>query len=146
MSISTRGYTQTLSKQIKIKTNDKDAGSVILTMKAEILEILSVTPAFVNLGKVDAGSIKNSGMTVLNKGKAPVSISRVTAKPESIISVLPDQAFILKPGEKKQLDITFNSGFSKGHTGGYVTLETDIENLPKKIIRVRAQVVEKKEP
>ncbi|MBN2298061.1 MAG: DUF1573 domain-containing protein [Deltaproteobacteria bacterium] len=144
--MSTRGYTKTLSKQIKIKTNDKDAGTVILAMKAEILEILSVTPAFVNLGKVEAGSIKNSEITLLNKGKATVSISRVTAKPESIITVSPDQAFILKPGEDKRLELTFNSGSSKGHTGGYVTLETDIEYLPKKIIRVRAQVVEKKEP
>jgi len=146
VGISTRGYTKTLSKQIKIRTNDRDAGTVILTMNARILEILSVDPPFVNLGKMAPGTIQGREVTVLNKGKDPVSISRITARPESTIGISPEQAFTLKPGEARKFEITFNSGALRGHAGGYVTLDTDLEYLPKKIIRVRAQVVEKKEP
>jgi len=146
VSISTRGYTSTLRKEIKIRTNDRDAGTVALTMNARVLEILSVNPPFVNLGKMAPGTIKSREVTVLNKGKDPVSISRITARPESTIGISPETAFTLKPGEARTMEITFNSGALRGHAGGYLTLETDLEYLPKKIIRVRAQVVEKKGP
>lgn len=143
VSISTRGYTKTLNKKIKIQTNDPDSSTVILTMRAKILEMLSVNPKMINLGKVFQGSSHKREFTVINKGKENISITRITTKPDSLVSVDPKEPFVLKPGDGKKFKLMFNSGMSKGHTGGYVSLETDLEYLPKKIIRVRAQVAEK---
>lgn len=144
VSMSTRGYTKTLNKQIKIQTNDPRAGLLRLTMKAKVHEILSVSPRLVNLGKVQKGSSHTRELQVENKGKDTVSITRIIAKPDTMITIAPAEPFILKPGEEKRFEITFNPGSAKGHTGGYVDLSTDMEYLPRKIIRVRAQVVEEK--
>ena len=146
VSMSTRGYTKTLNKQIKIQTNDPQAGLVILTMEARILEVLSVAPRLVNFGKVYRGSTHAQALTVKNKGKDPVEISRITARPETMVAISPTKPFTLKPGEERQFELTFNTGTAKGHTGGYISLFTNVEYLPEKIIRVRAQVVEEKKP
>jgi hypothetical protein len=146
VSMSTRGYTRSLNKQIKIQTNDPKAGLVILTMEAKVFEVLSVVPHLVNFGKVDQGSNHKRELTVKNKGKAPIAISQITAKPDTMITISPAEPFTLNPGEEKQFELRFNPGTSKGHTGGYVSLITDIEYLQNKVIRVRAQVVEKKNP
>ena len=146
VSMSTRGYTKSLNKQIKIQTNDPEAGLVILTMEAKILEVLSVAPHLVNFGKVYRGSTHTQALTVKNKGKDPITISRITAKPDPMVAISPTKPFTINPGEERQFELTFNTGTAKGHTGGYISLFTNVEYLPEKIIRIRAQVVEEKKP
>ena len=146
VSMSTRGYIKSLHKQIKIQTNDPEAGLVKVTMEAKILEVFSVAPRLVNFGKVHQGTTHSRPLTVKNKGKDPITISKITAKPGTMIVVSPANAFTLSPGEERHFEITFNPGSSKGHTGGYISLFTDIEYLPKKIVRIRALVVEGQKP
>jgi hypothetical protein len=146
VSMSTRGYTKTLNKHIKIQTNDPEAGLVKLTMEAQVHEVLSVAPRLVNFGKVYQGSTQTRALRVKTKGKDPITISQITAKPDTMVALSSTKPFTLNPGEERQFELTFNPGTSKGHTGGYISLFTNIEYLPKKIIRVRAQVVEEKKP
>ena len=146
VSMSTRGYTKTLNKQIKIQTTDPNTGLLTITMRAKVQEILGTTPRLVNLGKVQTESIHTRELMVENKGKDPISISRVTASPDNMVTIAPAEPFTLKPGEEKRFEVTFNSGSAKGHTGGYIDLATDMEYLPKKIIRIRAQVVQDEKP
>ena len=146
VSMSTRGYTKTLNKDIKIQTTDPQAGLVKLTMKAKIREVLRVAPRMVNFGKVKKGTTHTQALTVKNMGKEPIAIKEISARPDTMVAISPARAFTLNPGEERQFELTFNSGTSKGYTGGYVNLFTDIEYLPRKVIRVRAQVVEEKKP
>jgi len=146
VSMSSKGYTRSLNKQIKIQTNDPEAGLVILTMEAKVREVLSVVPHLVNFGKVYQGSTHTRELKIKNTGKDPIAISQITAKPDTMIAISPAEPFTLNPGEEKQFELTFHPGTSKGHTGGYISLTTDIEYLQNKVIRVRAQVVEEKKP
>lgn len=141
--MSTRGYRKALHKDIKIQTNDPESGLIKLTMEATVLEILTVSPAMVDFGKVLLGSSNMREITVKNLGKQPVSISGVMAKPDNMIAIAPADPFSLGPGEEKRFEVTFTPGPSTGYTGGYVSLSTDLEYLPSKIIRVRSLVLDK---
>ncbi len=144
--MSTQGYSKTLNKKIKIQTNDPDTGLVTLTMSAQILELLSVSPRMVDFGKVLKGSVHTRELTIANTGREAIAITGVTAKPDTLIAIAPAGPFTLGPGEEQRLALTLTTGSSKGHTGGYVSIETTMEYLQKKIVRVRAQVVEKNTP
>jgi hypothetical protein len=143
VEMSTRSYTNELIKQIKVETNDPEANIITLTMKAKVVEVLKITPRMVNFGKMlqDETSIRE--IAVENQGKAPVRILSIEAMPPTLLSVGQAEPFTLNPGQKRKLDLKISSGSSEGFVSGYVNMETDLEHLQKRTIRVRAEVKKK---
>ncbi|HPW68886.1 MAG: hypothetical protein WDA72_09490 [Desulfomonilia bacterium] len=140
MKISTRSYTSQVLKHIRVETNDPEAGLVTLTLKAQIVEILKVTPRLVNFGKMLQNQTSVRELLCENQGKDPVRILSVEAKPPALLSLGEQEPFVLNPGQSRKIAMKLSSGSSEGYVHGYVMLKTDLEFLPEKVVRVRADV------
>lgn len=143
MKISTAAYTSDLIKEIKIETNDPNAGLIVLTMKAKVTETLKVDPRLMNFGRMRQGQTANREITVENMSKGPIRITGLKATPENLLTVQPSEPFLLKPGQTRKLTVKISTGSSSGFVGGYVNLETNLDYLPKKTIHVRVEVTGK---
>ncbi|MCK7469009.1 MAG: hypothetical protein MZU91_13360 [Desulfosudis oleivorans] len=65
------------TKNVEVETNDPDASVVKLAMRLRVVEILAITPAQVNFGKVKPGSTSRQEITILNKGKDTITLTRI---------------------------------------------------------------------
>jgi hypothetical protein len=146
VKMSTRSYTNELVKEIRVETNDPERNMITFTMKALVVEALKVTPRLVNFGKMLQGETSTRSITLENRGKEPVRVTSVKAVPPSLLSLGQTDPFILNPGQKRTLDLTVSSGSSEGFVSGYVNLETDLDYLPKKTVRIRAEVKKRQNP
>ncbi len=143
--MTTGAYTGNLDKEIKVETNDPKADLIVLSMKARVAEMLKVNPRLVNFGRMVKGQTANREITVENVSKRPIKITRLEVTPENLLAVRPADPFLLKPGEARKLTIVISTGSSSGFVGGSVSLETNLEYLPKKTVHVRVEVTGKQE-
>ncbi len=144
--ISTRSYTSQVLKQIRVETNDPEAGLVTFTLKAQVVEILKVAPRLVNFGKILQNQTSVRELVCENQGKDPVRVLSVETRPPTLLSLGGQEPFVLKPGQSRAIVVKLSSGSSEGYVHGYVRLKTDLEFLPEKIVRVRADVKKKQDP
>lgn len=138
--MSTRAYTGEIHKKIRVRTSDPRKDLVTFTLKARVVETLKVTPRMVNFGKIQQSGTSVRKIDIENLGKEPVRIVSADAKPPTLLFLDFTEPFVLEPGQKKALGLTLSSGTSRGIVHGYVRLETDLKELPSKVVRVRAEV------
>ncbi|MFY9113299.1 MAG: hypothetical protein WAP34_15330 [Desulfomonilia bacterium] len=138
--MSTAAYTGEINKQIRVNTNDPRKERVTFTLKAKVVEVLKVTPRTVNFGKIPQNGTFVCKIDIENLGKEPLKVVSADAKPPALLSLDFTEPFVLEPGQKKTLGITLSSGTSRGIVHGYVRFETDLKDLPGKVVRVRAEV------
>jgi hypothetical protein len=138
--MSTRAYTGEIHKQIRVRTNDPRKDLVTFTLKAKVVEALKFTPRMVNFGKIPQNETIVREIGIENFGKEPVRILSADAKPPSLLSLDFTGPFVLEPGQKKAFGLTLSSGTSRGIVHGHVRFETDLKELPSKVVRVRAEV------
>ena len=131
------------TKNIEVETNDPEAAIVRLTMKLKVVETLVITPSFVNFGNVKPLSENKSEITLLNKGKDPITITRIIAVPESVLSVSPSGTVRLEPGKSIACAVTYKPMQPDDRFLGTLQIETDLEYLKSKVIQVRASVPRK---
>lgn len=141
ISIATFQLRGKYQKDIEIRTNDPERKDMTVTVQATIQETLSITPAYVNFGKVKQGSNYVMEVVLANNGKDPVTLSHIAANPAEQLSISPRQRLTLKPGERKRFMLTFIPGKYRGIVEGSVLIKTDLERMPEKNISVRAEVV-----
>jgi hypothetical protein len=128
-------------KDIEIVTNDPERKDIAYTVQANIMEILSFMPSYVNFGQVKQGSNYVMEILIANNGKEPVTITQIEANPAEHLTISPHQRFSLKQGQKKRLMLTFVPGKERGRVEGSVLIKTDMLRLPEKTIFVSAEVV-----
>lgn len=144
--MSTQGYSSDLHKEINIETNDPAACLVVLTMKARVFEMLKVSPRALNFGKLLQEQTELREIVVQNMGKKAFKITKVEASPQNQLQVSPAGPFTLKPGEERSLKVKLNSGQRKGYVRGFVSFQTDLEHIPKKIVHMFCEVKDKQYP
>ncbi len=140
VKISTGSYTNEILKNIRVETNDPEADLVTFTLKAQVVEILKVTPRLVNFGKIPQNDTSVREIVCENKGEGPVRILSIEAKPPTLLSLREQEPFVLNPGQSRKIAVKLSSGSSEGYVHGYVRFTTDLEFLPEKVVRVRADV------
>lgn len=128
-----------MSKKIRVETSDPAKKGLVLCLKAEVVETLAVTPYSVYFGMVAPGKKYTREMTVSNKGTEPVTIKSVAIRPERFLNMAPKDPIILKPGQSQTYTVTFTPGAFNRRFTGIVTLNTNLDYLPRKIVRIRAQ-------
>ena len=143
VEIKTFHLKDSYKKDIDVTTNDPNKGAFILTIHATIREILSITPQYINFGRVTIKSKFNMPIKVTNKGKGDVTITVINVNPAANLDISPSKNIIIKPGNTKDLLLKLDSGKDPGFIEGTVLIKTDIPNLPEKIIPVRAEVLAK---
>ena len=145
MRISTRSYTSQVLKHIRVETNDPEAGLVTFTLKAQVVEIFKVAPRLVNFGKILQNQTSVRELVCENQGGEPVRILSVETKPPTLLSLGEQEPFVLNPGQSRKIAVKLSSGSYEGYVHGYVRIKTDLEFLPEKVVRVRADVKKKQD-
>ncbi len=140
MRISTRSYTSQVFKNIRVETNDPESGLVTFTLKAQVVETFKVAPRLVNFGKILQNQTSVRELVCENRGGKPVRILSVETKPPTLLSLGEQAPFVLNPGQSRKIAVKLSSGSSEGYVHGYVRFKTDLEFLPEKVVRVRADV------
>jgi hypothetical protein len=143
VEIKTFHLKDSYKKDIDVTTNDPSKGTFVLTIHATIREILSITPQYINFGRVATKSKYNMPIKVTNKGKGNVTITVIDVNPVVNLGISPNKNIIIKPGKTKDLLLKLDSGKDPGIIEGTVLVKTDIPNLPEKTIPVRAEVLAK---
>ena len=143
VEIKTFHLKDSYKKDIDVTSNDPNKGVFSLTIHATIMEILSITPQYINFGKVTIKSTYNKPIKVTNKGKGNVTITVIDVNPSVNLVISPSKDIIIKPGNTKDLLLKLDSGKDPGFIEGTVLIKTDLPNLPEKIIPVRAEVLAK---
>jgi len=140
VSISTRHFRDSLLKVIEIQTTDPVTPLVSLTMKAKIIEIVSVVPKDINFGDVRPGSMYKREITITNKSKEPVAITKINAKPAMILTVSQQGEVKLAPGKSCTVELRFQPTQSDERFFGLMSVETSLENVHK-TVRIKARVM-----
>ncbi len=141
MEIKTTHLRDVFKKEINVTTNDPGKNAFVLTIKAIIREMLSITPSFINFGNVSINSQYNQPIKVENKGKGNITITIINVNPAVNLSVSPEKNILIKPGKTKDILLRLDSGKKPGFIEGTVLIKTNIPSLPEKIIPVRAEVL-----
>jgi hypothetical protein len=143
VEIKTFHLKDSYKKDIDVTTNDPNKVTFSLRIYATIREILSITPQYINFGRVPIKSKHDMPVKVTNMGKGNVTITAIDVNPPVNLSISPNKNIIIKPGSTKDLLLKLDSGKDPGFIEGTVLIKTDIPNLPEKIIPVRAEVLAK---
>lgn len=140
VSLSTRYFKETLLKVIEIETNDPATPHVSLTMKAAITEILSLSPLEVNFGNIKPGTESKRLITITNKGKVPMTVSKVTTSPAMVLSASQPSETKLAPGKSCTVELRFQPSRPDEYFFGLMNVTTDLENIQKSV-RIKARIV-----
>ena len=128
-----------------METNDPEASLVTFTLKAKVVEVLKLAPRLVNFGKILQNQTSVREVVCENLGKDPVRVLSVEAKPPTLLSLGEQEPFVLNPGQSRKIAVKLSSGSYEGYVHGYVRIKTDLEFLPEKVVRVRADVKKKQD-
>ena len=128
------------SKTLEVETNDPDKPLVRLTMSFTVKDVLLVRPDPVDFGSVKPLSVYKRERTVVNKCDEPVTLTKVTAFPDTVLDVALKGKPRIEPSSKAVLELTYKPSMPGERFLGIVQLETSLEKIPVKNIQVRAQV------
>lgn len=140
VSISTHHFRDSLLKVIEIQTTDPETPLVSLTMKAKIIEIVSIVPKDINFGDVKPGSMNKREITITNKSKETVTITKISANPSAILMVSQQGEVKLEPGKSFTFELHFQPTQSNERFYGLMSVETSLENVHK-MVRIKARVM-----
>ena len=141
VSISARNMRGDYTKNIEVETNDPAMPVLKLTMKAKIVEVLSIVPMEIDFGKVQVGSINKKMITITNKGKVPITITSISANPSNVLSVSQQGKMKLEPGKAMSVELLYQPTQIDNFFFSLFHVETDQENIKAKDARIRAKVV-----
>jgi hypothetical protein len=141
VNIATRYIKGDYTKNIEVETDDPSMPVLKLTMKAKIVEILSVTPMDVNFGTVKTGSINKRTFTITNKGKEALTLTTISANPSTVLSVSHQGKVKLDPDKSISVEVRFQAGLPTDFFFGTLHIETDQEAIKTKDARIKAKVV-----
>lgn len=151
VSIPTR-YIRTrevYSKTIEIETNAPDNPVVSLTMKLRVRDVLAVSPMQIDFRNVNPGSTYKRAITIINKGKCPVTLEKIALYPDTVLSLSHKDGRRLEGPQKLEsgqaltLELSFTPTPRNTRFFGTVQIETSLEDLRAKIIQVRASMENK---
>lgn len=141
VSIPTKYRKGDFRREIKIETNDPGKKEVLLSVSAKVIETLSITPQYIDFGQVKRGSSSKRTIQIANNGKEPFTFLNIEITPSGIAVIAPSlDNVILRPGNKKSIDVTLTPQKSAGLLEGALSIKTNSKLIEGKKIHVRAEV------
>ena len=137
-TFNSTNFSGNVSKNILVQTNDPKVPVHTLTMKGTVLEEIQVIPKQINLGELQAGTRKDTTVTIENRGKQPLTLASAKSTIPQV-TVKPVKSKV-RPGGKAVIQITVAPRKEDRFLGGYVTVKTDNPAKPEITIPVYASV------
>lgn len=128
------------TKDIEVETNDKVTPIVRLTMKLKVMDVLVITPQVLNFGDVKPKSVNSREIVITNKSKEPVTLTKITAFPDTVLGVSHAGDVKLDPGKSVTVMVTYKPSAPENRFLGLFQIETTLEELKVKTVQVRASV------
>lgn len=125
---------------ILIETNDPDTPLVRLVMRLQVVDVLVVSPTTINFGAVKPRSINTRQVTVTNKSESVVTLTKISAFPETVLTASHAGNIRIEPGKSVDLTVTYKPSVPDNRFLGLLQVETSLEELAVKTIQVRASV------
>jgi len=140
VKIPTQGHKGNYRRDIKIKTNDPNNKEIVLIITANINEILSIKPQFIDFGRNKTGTEMSKEIVITNNGQTKITIKGVRVMPSDTSSISPSlEKTVLEPNEQKTIVLKLIPGDKKNYIKGEVVIKTDMNNLDTKNIYFRAE-------
>jgi len=133
IQLDTHGLQGTVSRSIKVTSNDKLAPVQNLALRGTVWKAIKVTPEIAYLS-INTNATSNSTVVVhiTNELDAPLTLS----DPISASASFKAELKTVTPGRDFEMTITAIPPFKPGRTPGIITLQTSCTNMP--VITVRA--------
>jgi hypothetical protein len=140
---STR-FSGSVQKTVAVYSNDPSRAIVQLLIKGSIRQELFVSPAFIELGTLNAGVEKILPVTISNQGPVPVALREVRCLAPDLVGELAAPA--VAPGGSVILTLRVTPMAGRGILNGYVIVATDSKRAPELRIPVYGRVAAEPPP
>ncbi len=132
-TFDTHNYNGKVTKQIYVSSNDTSTPKLTVNFTANVIQVLSLTPAFFSFDNAKLDSTYTKTMTISNPSqKQSIKITGVEPKMEDLkVTLMKNE---LMPGEQTQIQAVYHPQKS-GTYQGTIDLMTDHPQNPKLEIR-----------
>ncbi|HON94213.1 MAG TPA: hypothetical protein PLP82_13185 [Deltaproteobacteria bacterium] len=128
------------TKSVEVETNDPDAAVIRLSVNLKVVDILRIDPQVVNFGTVRPRSVNTREVTITNKSNGPIMLSKVSAFPDTLLSISHNGNIMLEKGKATSITVSFKPLRKDDRFLGLLQFETNLEGLKVKTVQVRASV------
>ncbi len=128
---------------IMVETNDPDNSLVRLSMKLQVYDVLVITPDPVHLGTVKPLTEGSREVTITNRTKKPVTLTRLSTIPQTSLKVSRSGGITLEPGSSVNVTLTYKPSGRQKTFLGLFQIETTMEGLPLKTVQVKASAADR---
>jgi hypothetical protein len=138
-TVDTVNYRGPIAKSVRIASDDPANGSIGLTIKAQIVPALAITPTDSPLLRGAAAELKPVELVLAANDGQPFDVLRADADPVLTVHVTPDPA-ATPPKTRYLIAIAVRPDAHAGRSGPIVTLVTSHPHAPPLTLRVNLDV------
>ena len=122
-TLSTKRMKGKFSKPITVETNDPNNKSLRLTLSGQVQELINVSPAFVQFGRVEPDEAQTRKVMITNKSETPLELSLDSSSMSPVFKG--DLAEVI-PGQQYELTVTATPPFNPNLNRFIMKLNTNL--------------------
>ena len=108
-TLSTKRMKGKFSKPITVETNDPNNKSLRLTLTGQVQELINISPAFVQFGRVEPDQTQTRKVMITNKSQTPLELSIDSS---SVSPTFQGELAEVIPGQQYELTVTATPPFN----------------------------------
>lgn len=105
ITLNINARTGLVTKTINVSTNDPANKNFNISLKANVINPLAISPAYFSFPEMVVGKSGVTTVKITNSSKEPITFSNITLPAGMKLNV--GNSFTIKPGESKELDATY---------------------------------------
>jgi hypothetical protein len=137
-SFDSTDFSGPVAKEVFVYMNTPRKPVQTLTLKGIVIEEITVSPKQLMFGTVKPGVRTEASLSIENNGKKTVRITSIKCGIPQITAT--SSKNILKPGETASIKVSLTPGGDGRYLSGYLTIVTDNQVKPDRIVPVYATV------
>lgn len=138
IKLDTSRFKGALTKTVTVTSNDPKKPRIVLMLKGEIWEPVTIEPAYLTFKSVtDPKEVYTQSAKITNNTEAPLKIKSVKINNDNFSTDLKE----IKPGKEYELTVQTVPPLKSGYNYANVEIETDNPESPALTIRAFANVV-----
>ena len=138
-TVDTVNYRGRIAKSVRIASDDPANGSIGLTIKAEIIPALAITPTDSPVLRGVSTELKPVELALASNDGQPFDVLRADADPVLMVHVAPDPA-ATPPKTRYLISVGVRGDVHAGRSGPIVTIVTSHPHAPPLTVRVNLDV------
>jgi len=137
IGVSTARRSGSLTRKVKVTTNDPNHPNVTLVCKGKVLVPFNVKPRTLRFSKIKRSSPEQNRKATITRGDGgPLNLELVPVKGDNITASLRE----VEPGEEYELDVTIKPPWPEKKLRHSLTIKTGIADAPKADIVVYGEI------